>query len=240
MSVPDAAVSQKSEEAIYREMGEIRWETGIESRSQCNYNNLERSRLSRLAIEPRQVTNKASALLESVLPSPTEPRLTQCEVSQDLERCTADSVLRSQTGDPRLGLTKQSSASNCAVNQESDESRNLILPSEGETNAMKLHVTLVVLLMLSLPGISEETKPARLGVTRGYGLGSFWAEIQIDRTVYVSHDYCEAAGLIGSYPAEVRKNMVRLLVGNKVCKYHILYDRPALKRGVRNKEASNP
>ena len=50
--------------------------------------------------------------------------------------------------------------------------------------------------MLSLPGISEEVKPARLGVTRGYGLGSLWAEI--------------------------------------------LYDRPALKRGVRNKEASNP
>ena len=105
---------------------------------------------------------------------------------------------------------------------------------------MKLLDTLVALLMLSLPGICEDTKPARLGVTRGYGLGSLWAEIQIDRTVYVSHDYCEAAGLIGSYPAEVRKNTVRLHVGNKVCKYHILYDRPALKRGVRNKEASDP
>ena len=105
---------------------------------------------------------------------------------------------------------------------------------------MKLQVHLVVLWMLSLPGISEEAKPARLGVTRGYGLGSLWAEIQIDRTVYVSHDYCEAAGLIGSYPAEVRKNTVRLHVGNKVCKYHILYNRPALKRGVRNKKASDP
>ena len=101
--------------------------------------------------------------------------------------------------------------------------------------------------MLSLPGISEEAKPARLGVTGGYGLGSLWAEIQIDRTVYVSHDYCEAAGLIGSYPAEIRKstvrlhvgNTVRLHVGNKVCKYHILYDRPALKRRVRKKEASD-
>jgi hypothetical protein len=44
---------------------------------------------------------------------------------------------------------------------------------------MKLQVALVVLMMLSLPGISEEAKPARLGVTRGYALGSFWAEIQI-------------------------------------------------------------
>jgi hypothetical protein len=105
---------------------------------------------------------------------------------------------------------------------------------------MKLRVTLVVLLMLSQPGIAEEAKRARLGVTRGYGLGSLWAEIQIDRTVYVSHDYCEAAGLIGSYPAEVRKNTIRLHVGNKVCKYRILYDRPALKRGVRSKEASDP
>ncbi|HEX3104416.1 MAG TPA: hypothetical protein VHQ22_08210 [Terriglobales bacterium] len=105
---------------------------------------------------------------------------------------------------------------------------------------MKFQVTLISLLMLSLPGISEQSKPARLGVTRGYGLGSFWAEIQIDRRVYVSHDYCEAAGLIGLYTADVRKNTVRLHVGNKVCKYHILYDRPALKRGVRNKEVSNP
>src|SRR5437763_4235948 len=103
---------------------------------------------------------------------------------------------------------------------------------------MKLQVTLVVLLTLSLPGISEEAKLARLGVTRGYGLGSLWAEIQIDRTVYVSHDYCEAAGLIGSYAAEIGKNTVRLHVGNKLCKYHILYARPALKRGVRKKEAS--
>jgi hypothetical protein len=105
---------------------------------------------------------------------------------------------------------------------------------------MKLQAALVVSVMLSLPVISEEAKPARLGVTRGYGLGSLWAEIQIDRTVYVSHDYCEAAGLIGSYPAEVRKNTVRLHIGNKVCRYHILYDRPALKRGVRKKEASDP
>jgi hypothetical protein len=45
---------------------------------------------------------------------------------------------------------------------------------------MNLQVRLVVLLMLLLPAISEEAKPARLGVTRGYGLGSFWAEIQID------------------------------------------------------------
>jgi hypothetical protein len=105
---------------------------------------------------------------------------------------------------------------------------------------MKLLFTLGVLLMLSLRGICEQAKPARLGVTRGYGLGSLWAEIQIDRTVYVSHDYCEAAGLIGSYPAEVKKNTIRLHVGNKVCKYHILYDRPALKRGVRKKQASDP
>jgi hypothetical protein len=109
--------------------------------------------------------------------------------------------------------------------------------SERQT-LMKLQAALVVLVMLSLPAISEEAKPARLGVTRGYGLGSLWAEIQIDRTVYVSRDYCEAAGLIGSYAAEVRKNTVRLHVGKRICKYHILYDRPALKRGVRNKEAS--
>jgi hypothetical protein len=105
---------------------------------------------------------------------------------------------------------------------------------------VKLRVILVVLLMLSLPGISEEAKPARLGVTRGSGLGSLWAEIQIDCTVYVSHDYCEAAGLIGSYPAEIRKNTVRLHVGSKVCKYHILYDRPRAQARVRNKEASDP
>ena len=61
--------------------------------------------------------------------------------------------------------------------------------------AMKLQVRLVVLLTLSLPEISEEAKPARLGVTRSYGVGSLWAEIQIDRTVHVSHDYREAAGL---------------------------------------------
>ena len=105
---------------------------------------------------------------------------------------------------------------------------------------MKLQAALVGLVMLSLPAISEEAKPAPFGVTRGYGLGSLWAEIQIDRTVYVSHDYCEAAGLIGSYPAEIRKNTVRLHVRNKICKYHILYDRPALTRGLRNKEASVP
>jgi len=87
---------------------------------------------------------------------------------------------------------------------------------------MKLLNTLVVLLMLSRCGICEDTQPARLGVTRGFGLGSFWAEIQIDRTVYISHDYCEAAGLMGLYPAEVRKNTVRLHVGNKICNYHIL------------------
>jgi hypothetical protein len=57
---------------------------------------------------------------------------------------------------------------------------------------MNLQVTLVVLLMLSLPVICDWAKPARLGVIRGYGLGSLWAEIQIDRTVYTSHDYCEA------------------------------------------------
>jgi hypothetical protein len=54
---------------------------------------------------------------------------------------------------------------------------------------MKLQAALVVLVMLSLPGVSEEAKLARLGGTRGYGLGSLWAEIQIDRTGYVSYSY---------------------------------------------------
>ncbi len=50
---------------------------------------------------------------------------------------------------------------------------------------MKLQVRLVVLLMLSLPAISAQMKPARLGVTRGYSTlpASSSTQYQLERSL---------------------------------------------------------
>jgi|SRR5215467_3226573 len=75
----------------------------------------------------------------------------------------------------------------------------------------------------------EFSVKAVLGVARGEVAGSYVTELRIGRTVYLSLDYCEAAGMFGEYPAQVEgQKLVRLSAKNKVCKYRIFDTRPFL------------
>ncbi len=93
--------------------------------------------------------------------------------------------------------------------------------------------SLALPLLLVVTLYAEDSSPAWVGIAKGdQGPGSYFAEIRIGRTVYVSRDHCKAAGYVsGPYPSHVdmRKNIVQLQVGNKVCTYHILDSRPLLQ-----------
>ncbi len=96
---------------------------------------------------------------------------------------------------------------------------------------MKLLTILLLLPTLSAAQSAKDLPPARLGVTRGETAGSYLTEIKIERTAYISRDYCAAAGMFGTYPAIVEnEKVVRLHVGKKVCKYHVIDTRPLLVR----------
>ena len=97
---------------------------------------------------------------------------------------------------------------------------------------MKLWTTLLLLPTLSAAQSAKDLPlQARLGVTRGESAGTYLTEIKIERTAYISRDYCAAAGMFGTYPAIVEKEkVVRLQVGKKVCKYHVIDTRPLLVR----------
>lgn len=93
----------------------------------------------------------------------------------------------------------------------------------------------IVLTLLS--GLSATSFPLRgwVSLTKGdHGLGSYFVQIRIDRTVYISRDFCPEAGYLGGpYPAALsdQKTVVQLQAGKKVCKYHIIDSRPYLAKG---------
>ncbi len=73
---------------------------------------------------------------------------------------------------------------------------------------------------------------AHVDVARGKNVGDVVTEIQIERTVYISPDWCADAAAGTAYPAQMDKDhkTVRLQVGQTVCKYHIVDTRPFLRR----------
>jgi hypothetical protein len=73
---------------------------------------------------------------------------------------------------------------------------------------------------------------AHVDVARGKNVGDVVTEIQIERTVYISPDWCADAGIGKTYPAQIDKDhsTVRLRVDQTICKYHIMDTRPFLKR----------
>jgi hypothetical protein len=94
---------------------------------------------------------------------------------------------------------------------------------------------LFVVFVLVAASYAQDSTQAWVGIAKGdEGVGSYFTEIRIGRTVYVSHDYCEAAGYVGGpYSARVdtRKNIIQLHAGKKLCIYHILDSHPLLKHG---------
>ena len=89
-------------------------------------------------------------------------------------------------------------------------------------------MTLAIVLMASV----VYPLLAHVDVARGKNVGDVVSEIQIERTVYISPDWCANAESGKAYPAQIDKNRttVRLQVGQNVCKYHILDARPFLRR----------
>jgi hypothetical protein len=73
---------------------------------------------------------------------------------------------------------------------------------------------------------------AHLDVARGQNVGEIVTEIQIDRTVYISPDWCADAKIGAAYPASINKDhtSVQVRIGETVCKYHITSTRPFLRR----------
>lgn len=73
---------------------------------------------------------------------------------------------------------------------------------------------------------------AHVDVARGKNVGDVVTEIQIERTVYISPDWCASAETGKAYPAQIDKShtTVRLQAGQSVCKYHIIDTRPFLRR----------
>jgi hypothetical protein len=92
-------------------------------------------------------------------------------------------------------------------------------------------MTLWTLLLASV----VYTLLAHVDVARGKNVGDVVTEIQIDRTVYISPDWCADADIGVVYPAQIDKDQttVRLQVAQKVCKYHIVATRPFLRRSPR-------
>ena len=97
---------------------------------------------------------------------------------------------------------------------------------------------LVVLLLLGTSASANLPLKAWVSLTKGdRGLGSYFMQIRIDRTVYISRDFCAEAGYVGGpYPATLNdhKTVVQLQAGKKVCKYHIIDSRPFLVKGKPN------
>lgn len=55
-----------------------------------------------------------------------------------------------------------------------------------------------------------------------YGaINTYSTEIQIGQLIYVSDDTCKFAKVGESYPAQIKKDWVFLLIGEKVCKYPV-------------------
>ena len=96
---------------------------------------------------------------------------------------------------------------------------------------------LVLLVLLSASSAASFPLKAWVSLTKGdRGLGSYFVQIRIDRTVYISRDFCAQAGYLGGpYPATLNdhKTVVQLQAGKKVCKYHIVDSRPFLMKGKR-------
>lgn len=95
----------------------------------------------------------------------------------------------------------------------------------------------VVLFWLGVATASEKpdfTLKATIGVGKGDFAGSYVTELRIDRTVYLSKDYCAAAGMFGEYPAQVEnEKIVRLSAGKKICRYRVFDTRPFLRHGAK-------
>ncbi len=95
---------------------------------------------------------------------------------------------------------------------------------------------LVVFVLLSPSFASSFALKAWISLTEGdRGLGSYFVQIRIDRTVYVSRDFCAEAGYAGGpYPASVNegKSIVQLQAGKKICKYHTIDSRPYLSKAI--------
>jgi hypothetical protein len=94
---------------------------------------------------------------------------------------------------------------------------------------------LVALVLLSASPAKDFPLRAWLSLTKGdHGLGSYFVQIRIDRTVYISRDFCAEAGYLGGpYPAALNEHqtVVQLQAGKKICKYHIIDSRPYLIKG---------
>lgn len=73
---------------------------------------------------------------------------------------------------------------------------------------------------------------AHVDVARGKNVGDVVTEIRIERTVYISPDWCADAEIGKAYPAQIDKGhtTVRLQVGQSTCKYRIVDTRPFLRR----------
>jgi hypothetical protein len=73
---------------------------------------------------------------------------------------------------------------------------------------------------------------AHIDVARGKNVGDVVTEIQIERTVYISPDWCADAKTGNAYPAQIDKDhaTIRVRVGQSVCKCHIVDTRPFLRR----------
>ncbi|MBV8890958.1 MAG: hypothetical protein JO266_03120 [Acidobacteria bacterium] len=99
-----------------------------------------------------------------------------------------------------------------------------------------MRCTLIVLaLLLGTVSASDFPLTAWVSLTKGdRGLGSYFVQIRIERTMYISRDFCAEAGFVGGpYPAALNrgKTAVELRTGKKVCKYHVLDSRPFLTKG---------
>jgi hypothetical protein len=91
-------------------------------------------------------------------------------------------------------------------------------------------MTLGTLVMASV----AYTLLAHVDVARGNNVGDVVTEIQIERTVYISPDWCADAKIGKAYPAQIDKDhtTIRLQVGQSICKYHITATRPFLRRAA--------
>ena len=95
----------------------------------------------------------------------------------------------------------------------------------------------LAIVLIVLQTLSATSFPLRgwVSLTKGdRGLGSYFVQIRIDRTVYISRDFCAEAGYLGRpFPASLndQKTVVQLQAGKKVCKYHIIDSRPYLAKG---------
>src|SRR5207302_1907929 len=73
---------------------------------------------------------------------------------------------------------------------------------------------------------------AHVDIARGKNVGDVVTEIRIERTVYISPDWCANAEIGKTYPAQIDKGhtTVRLRVGQSTCKYHVVDTRPIRAR----------